>query len=494
MKLFQVFLTSFTEIFNFQNDDSKGRVISIASSLLATFYNVFITGIFYTGFLSMYGMSITDAGILTFIPYIANLLSIFSPKILAHFPQRKKILIASKIAFYAIFILAANIMPQFVKNPDLRLKFFVAIVGFAYGLFALFSSGFTTWFYNFYPEDNNLRARFLIYSQIFSSIMSSVILLTSSLITDALSGSPYQNQLILAFRYFAFVLVLIDVFIQSKAIEYPYADAADIKLREIFTLPLQYKKFFRCMMMMFIWNYVANLNNGLWQYHLLNHMNFSYTMINGVAVLYTVILVIFSPVWQKILRRYSWMKTFGIACLVFLPTEIIFFFLAPETTFLFVPTSIYQHIASVGLNIAWANILYMNLPAENSTAHITFNAIGSNIFAFLGLMTGTFISGITGDDTMLFWGMEVYSVQFTTIARAIMLFAMGVFLIWKWRIFTQDEAIADVEQQQLIRQKYRRQITERFPLYNRIRTRIEKAVFDLLVNHQEKRRKNQSQR
>lgn len=490
MKLLQVFRTSFTEIFNFQNDDSKGRVINITSSLLTTVYNVFITGIFYTGFLSMYGMSITDAGILTFIPYIANLLSIFSPKILAHFPQRKKILIASKIAFYAIFILGANIMPQFVKDPDSRLKFFVAIVGFAYGLYALFSPGFTTWFYNFYPEDNNLRARFLIFSQIFSSIMSSVILLTSSLITDALSGSPYQDQLILAFRYFAFVLVLIDVFIQSKAIEYPYADAADIKLREIFTLPLQYKKFFRCMMMMFIWNYVANLNNGLWQYHLLNHMNFSYTMINGVAVLYTVILLIFSPVWQKVLRRYSWMKTFGIACLVFLPTEIIFFFLAPETTFLFVPTSIYQHIASVGLNIAWANILYMNLPAENSTAHITFNAIGSNIFAFLGLMTGTFISGITGDDTMLFLGMEVYSVQFTTIARAIMLFSMGVFLIWKWRIFTQDEAIADVEQQQIIRQKYRRQITERFPLYNRIRTRIEKAVFDLLVNHQQKRRKN----
>ena len=488
MKLFQVFLTSFTEIFNFQNDDSKGRVISIASSLLTTFYNVFITGIFYTGFLSMYGMSITDAGILTFIPYIANLLSIFSPKILAHFPQRKKILIASKIAFYAIFILGANIMPQFVEDPDLRLKFFVAIVGFAYGLYALFSSGFTTWFYNFYPADNTLRARFLMFSQIFSSIMSSVILLTSSVITDAMSGSPYQNQLILGFRYFAFVLVLIDVFMQSKAVEYPYADAANIKLREVFTLPLQYKKFFRCMIMMFVWNFTANLNNGLWQYHLLNHMNFSYTMINGVAVLYTVILVIFSPVWQKVLRRYSWMKTFGIACLVFLPTEIIFFFLAPETTFLFVPNSIYQHIASVGLNIAWANILYMNLPVENSTVHITFNTIGSNIFAFLGLLTGTYISGITGDETISFWGMEVYSVQFTTIARAIMICSMGIFLIWKWRIFTQDEAIADVEQQQLIRKKYGRQVTERFPLLNRMRVRMEKVVFDLLVKHQGRRR------
>ena len=55
----------FTEIFNFRQDDAKGRSITLASVVLSALYNVFITGLFYTGFLSMYGMSITDAGIVT---------------------------------------------------------------------------------------------------------------------------------------------------------------------------------------------------------------------------------------------------------------------------------------------------------------------------------------------------------------------------------------------------------------------------------------------
>ena len=63
----QAFWLSFTDIFNTKDDDAKGRVINLGCTLLAAFYNVFITGIFYTGFLSMYGISITGAGIVTFM-------------------------------------------------------------------------------------------------------------------------------------------------------------------------------------------------------------------------------------------------------------------------------------------------------------------------------------------------------------------------------------------------------------------------------------------
>jgi len=445
---------SFSDVFNFHDDKSKGRVIALSSSLLTTFYNVFITGIFYTGFLSMYGMSITDTGILTFIPFLATLLSVFSPKILAHFPRRKEILLVSKIIFYVFYIILTTVMPQFVEAPDARLKWFIVILAVGYGFYALFSGGFTTWFYNFYPDDNEKRTRYLSFSQIFASIMSSVVLLVSSLITDALSNSPFQDQLILGFRYFAFILVFFDVYIQSKAVEYPYQESTNIKLIEIFTIPFRHKKFLACMVMMFIWNYIANLNNGLWSFHLLNHMNFSYTLINIMSVLYTVILVLLSPMWRKVLQRYSWIKTFGIAVLLWVPTEFLFFFMTPDRGFMYVPLCIIQHVMGVGLNLAYANILYMNLPSENSTACITFNTIGCNIGAFLGLMTGTFISSVTGDNTVYMLGMDVYSVQFTVIARGVLMLVLGICLVWKWRSFTGDQEIADIELQERMRQRY----------------------------------------
>ncbi|MBR1989308.1 MAG: MFS transporter [Firmicutes bacterium] len=452
----EAFRLSFTDIFNMKNDDAKGRTIYLFCTLLAAFYNVFITGIFYTGFLTMYGISITGAGIVTFIPYIANTFSIFSSKILTRFKRRKPVLIAAKIYFYAMYIIATTVMPQFVHDNDARLTWFVIILFLAYAVYAPFGPGFTMWFYKFYPNEPARRTRYISLLQIFSSIMSTAILLLSGVITDALSGSPYQDTIILVMRYFAFVLVIIEIIVQARAKEYPAEESSNPKLSQVFTIPFKYKKFLACMVLMFCWNFIANLNNGLWSYYLLNRMHFSYSLINSMSATYTVILLLLSPFWRRILRRYSWIKTFGLATLIWVPTEIVFFFMTPERAWIYVPMCICQHLLSVGLNLSYANILYMNLPSENSTTCIAFNTIGCNIFAFLGLMTGTFVSSLTDSGPILFLGMETYGVQYTTLMRAVTMLTMGLVLILRWRSFTGEEEIADIEQGAKVRKELRK--------------------------------------
>ena len=434
-----------SDIYNLKDNDAKGRLISLGSSLMTSFYNVFITGIFYTGFLSMYDISIEGAGIISYIPLIASCTSLFSSIILERIKRRKKILIASKIYFYAMYILATTLMPQFVTDPTARLWWFGIILFLAYAVYALFSPGFTPWFYTFYPNDNERRTRYITYNQIFSSIMSSAVMLLSAVITDALSGSEFQNTIILIMRYIAFALVLIDVAMQACAIEYPYPSGAKIKFRQIFTLPFQYKKFLYCLLLIFVWHFIAYLNNGLWAYHLLNHFDFSYTLINSMSVMYTFILIFTQPFWRGVLRKYSWVKTFGLTCLIWVPTEILFFLMNPTNLYMYIPLCVAQNLLSVGLNLSFSNILYMNLPSENSTAHIAFYSVGVNLFAFLGLYVGTEISSITGDTPIWFLNMEFYSVQFTTLARGIAMFALGLLLVLKWRSFTPQKDIDEVE-------------------------------------------------
>ena len=434
------------DIYSPRNEYSKGRLMALGDALITAFYNVFITGIFYTGFLSMYGISITNVGILTFMPFIANSFSVFSPMILERIKRRKPVLVAAKLLFYFIYIVATTVMPNFVQDTQGRVIWFVALVFVAHAMYAMFSPGFTPWFYRFYPEDNERRMRYIMFNQMFSSIMSSLVLISSSLITDAMAGSPYQGQLIIGLRYFAFVLVILDVFIQSRAKEFPYPEAQRIKFREVFTEPFKYRRFMMCMALMFYWNYVANLNNGLWNYHLLNHLDFSYTLINALAVMYTIIFFALQKTWRRVIRRYSWVKTFGICNLLWFPSEIVFFFMNPQTTGMFIPMGIYQHLIAVGLNLSYSNILYINLPEEKSTVHLAFYTVGCNLFAFLGLMTGTMVSSITGDSTFSLLGMPVYSVQFTTLLRAAFMCALGVVLFKNWRRFERDENIRQVEQ------------------------------------------------
>ena len=442
---FNDLMLSLKDIYSPKNDDSKGRLISLGSSVMCAFFNVFITGIFYTGFLSMYGISITGVGIVTFIPYIASCFSVFSSSVLERFKKRKWICLAARLYFYAMYILATTLMPQFVHDPDQRLIWFIIILFLAYSVAAVFNPGITAWFYRFYPEDTERRTRYIVYNQIFSSIISSAVLLISSLITDSVSGSPLQNQIILFFRYFAFVLVLIDIFMLSRAKEYPYPKAQKINLAQVFTLPFHYRKFLYCMLLMFVWNYNSNLNNGIWNYHLLNHLGFKYTLLNAMSIAYTVILLLTQNVWKRLLYRYSWVKTFGLSVLIFIPTEFIMFVIQPGQAWLWVLASIIQNTMSVGMNFSYSNILYMNLPEENSTAHIAFNTIGCNLFAFLGMMTGTFVSSLGGDTPRVFMGLNFWAVQYTTLMRAFVMLALSIVLIKYWKSFTRNEDIRMIE-------------------------------------------------
>ena len=446
------FKASFVDIYNLKDENAKGRLISLGSALVTALYNVFITGIFYTGFLSMYDMSISDVGIISYIPLIANCLSIFSSMILERIPKRKWVLIASKIFFYAMYIIATTLMPQFVHEKQARVIWFGVILFIGYGVYALFSTGFTPWFYAFSPAENDRRTRYITLNQIFASIMSSATLLLSGVLTDALAGTAYEDTIILILRYIAFGLVLIDVFMQSRAIEYPYPAAAKLRFTEIFTLPFKYRKFKACLLMMFFWNFIANVTS-LWSYHLLNHMEFSYTLINAMSVMYTFILVFTSGFWRKLIRRYSWVKTFGIAVLIWVPTEPLFFLMTKDTAFLYVPLSVVQNLLAVGLNLSYANILYMNLPEENSTAHIAFYTIGCNFFAFIGQVVGTYVSSIGGDTPFLFLGMEMYTVQYNTLIRFVTMTIIGLICVLGWKRFTPDKDIEEIESRLMPRRK-----------------------------------------
>ena len=211
------------------------------------------------------------------------------------------------------------------------------------------------------------------------------------------------------------------------------------------------------MLLMFAWNFNSNLNNGTWSYHLLNHLGFNYTLLNACSVMYTVILLCTQNTWKKILRRYSWVKTFGISILIFVPTEFIMFAIQPGMAWLYVVAAFIQNLMSVGINFSYSNILYMNLPEENSTAHIAFNTIGCNLFAFLGMMLGTYVASLTGDDTPIqFLGLPTYAVQFTTLMRAALMTVMGLIFISKWKSFTRDQDIEEIEEQDEIRRNFRK--------------------------------------
>ena len=427
-------------IYGWHDDQRKGRSISLINTLVTSIYNVFITGIFYTGFLTIYDISLVEIGIITFISPLANCFVIFSPFILERIKKRKWILASSKIFYYLLIIVATNLMPYFVTDPGARVVWFCVLQFSASAVYAIFSTGFTPWFYSFYPDNPEQRSAYISYNQVFSSILSSATLLLTGTLSSLIENSGHQSELIIGLRYFAFLLVLIDVFFQVQAKEYPYpVHSGKIKFREIFTLPPKHHKFFLCMILTFVWTYIVYLNTGIWNYYILNTVGLSIKEVNFASALYVVYMFLFIPFWRKLVNRMGWIKTFALGVMLWWPTEIYFFFLTPVTKQLYLPGIIVQHFISVGLNLSYANIPFLNLPRENTTTHTCFHAFFCNVFAFLGLMTSTFWCSLFGEETVLYLGtVPTTAVQYTTLMRAFLMLILSIILLRKWRDFMPD--------------------------------------------------------
>ena len=124
-KLKEKFIYSdFYRVFNWKSDQGKGCSALLINTLLMGVANVFFAGVFYTGFLAFNGIDIVRVGIIAFIPYIAWILSLFSPMILSKFKRRRGLLLFNAMFYYLTVVLGTTVMPLFAFSvaPSQRIR------------------------------------------------------------------------------------------------------------------------------------------------------------------------------------------------------------------------------------------------------------------------------------------------------------------------------------------------------------------------------------
>ena len=401
----------YRQLFNFKDEKAKGRSCMLLSAILSSVITWLTSGLFYTSFLMVNGIDIVKIGIISFVPFIANCFSIFSPSILERFKRRKTILALGRVTFYTLNILGITLMPRFVQDPNTKMALFVAIIFLANIVNALFSSGYSVWQVNFIPSE--VRAEYFAASTMFVAFIGCGSALVSSMVADALSGSSYQDSIIVIFRYIAFALALLDVFILTRPKEYAYMQTRDKpRFTDIFTKPTKNKKFALTMVIVFTWTLFINVPLSSLNYYLLNNVGVDYTFIYAINMAYPFFLLFFLPPWKKILRKLGWFKTFAYAALLHIPTSLLYSCVTSQTYLWALPTlRLAQHLFGVGLNVAYANMAYINLPKTDQTNYISFHILVVNVASFLGMMAGTGFVMISGDLVLHIFGLPFTSVQ-----------------------------------------------------------------------------------
>lgn len=406
-------------VYNAKDDRGRGRLCMLISGIMAGIIGQLSTGFFYTGFLLGHGIDIVDIAIITFIPYITCFLNIFSPWILEHFKKRKFILASGKLLYYTVNIVGITLLPELVENPEARLAGFIAIVILSNSINALFSSGYSAWQANFLPD--NVRMDYFTSSGCINSMLSYVIVLAVSVITDRLQDSPEQLVMITVLRWIAFGLAIIDCLIQLIPKEYPYLKKAKSKLSNIFVLPFRQKRFLLTILICAAYTFATNLPNATLNAYVLEILDgtgMQYTLPNAINALYFLFFIIFSRMWKKFVAKHYWFRAFAFAMLMQSVTYYIQVFVTANTIWLYVVVRLMQHVFGVVMNSIVASLPYVNLPDEDRTNYMSFHTIVSNMAVFFSMMLGTMFTSLMDDGTKL-----VYVLGYPLTSTQILIFA-----------------------------------------------------------------------
>ena len=424
-------------VYNVKDDLGRGRACMLLSSIMAGLVGQLSGGLFYTSFLLMYGLDKSRIGILTFIPYITCLLNLFSPIILERFKKRKWILVVSKMAFYTVNIIGITLLPMLVTDPDALLLWFVILIIIANSINQLFASGFSAWNANFLPD--NVRIDYFNSASCINSAITFAITLVVSAIGDALKGTAQESAMLIAIRFIAFALAIIDCLIWLIPKEFPYAKKARTKFSNIFTLPFKNKRFLGTILIAASYTFALNLPNATLNAYILEDVGISYTLCNGINATYFLFFIFFSNMWKKLISRHYWFRAFAIVLILHAATYYAYSFVTADTVWLYVTVRFLQHILGVATGTITSSLPYINLPDEDRTNYLSFHTIVANLAAFFSMMLGTVFTSVMGEKILSVFGFPFSSTQILLFVCAALQCVIAVICVLTAKTLTPPE-------------------------------------------------------
>lgn len=397
-------MSQFRKVFNFREPDATGRCCVLIFKVLEGFFVYINSGVFYADFLKLYDMDSVDAGILSFIPYIASMFVLFTPALLNRFPKRKWILAVFKLAYYFVMFVGLTFMPAIVKDAAGRLWGMIIITFLASLFNVIATAGYAAWHIRFQPEE--VRAYFLSTCLMTTAIVAGVFTLASGWIADRMLLLGPQNELtfLIGLRLFCFALSVVAVLFLLKPREVSYPTIHAPRFTDIFSVPLRNKKFMLTMLVVFLWQFSCYCYATQLNWYVRNEIGMSMTYYNIIIFLYSVFFILTTRYWQKLIRRTSWFFVFAIALLIVAPFQIMYGFVTPANYLWFVMVvRIPQHIAGVGHNVAFDNFQFINMPVTNRECYASLYQIIFNVGALAG-----YVFGVVFDARTLDWSYTVF--------------------------------------------------------------------------------------
>jgi hypothetical protein len=214
--------------------------------------------------------------------------------------------------------------------------------------------------------------------------------------------------------------------------EFDYPAVKNVRLRDVFTVPLRQRKFILTMIIAIFWNFSACVNSNTWFYFAMNTIGINYlTMYTSTFVCaFTGIFLL--PVWRAAIRKYTWQRVLLLVIFIFALLEFCIGFATEYTKWIYVAVAIVAGVNSVGINLIFVSLFYVNLPKKSNTdLFYTLWVFVINITVMFSTMLGAwFIMFTEPRGPWTLFNLPFFGSQFLVWGKSAMFLLFCGFIIW----------------------------------------------------------------
>jgi len=398
---------------------NRGKILT--ENCCANVVNNLVGGNFLTGLLLLMDATTVEIGMISIIANICNTLQIFSPLLLERFRRRKPLLIASRAIIHLVNVVLIGLVAVLPVESQPKVLMILGLQAVLNIVSASTAQGFSIWHMKSIPE--NVRANYFSINQITSYASLYAFVLLGSFIVDKFKAAGNELNGMLILRAIAILFAVLDLICLSKIIEYPNEENTEkTDLKMIFTAPFKQKRYLISVLVMFLWQVLANTTGSFYTVYLLEEVNLSYSFLNIVGATYVPCVLFLGPLWARVVNRTSWFTAFYSSVFLYALFYVGQGFVTAQWSWLYLVVVVFCNIMAPGINISYANLAYYNLPRQNQTVYLTFASTVACIGALLGTYYATWFRGFADG-----WVINIFSIPFTT--PQIMVSVTGLLLV-----------------------------------------------------------------
>lgn len=431
----------FTEGWYFPGDESsRDRVRLLMYNYNANIIANWIGGTFLTGLLLLMQADDGFIGMTTMISTAANMLQMFAPLLLERFPRRKTLLLTLYTIMMAMNILLVGLIPLFPIGQQAQLALVAVTILIVNVINALVSPGLSIWHVQSL-RPNVRNAFFSLVTMTVGAVVAIVNLIGSGLV-DIFRMHDMEYEGLLLLRVLCAIIMVINVATIAKMREYPYhTSAKKFTFSDAFLKPLREKLYLRTVLVAFLWNFTANIPGSYYTVYLLDNLGLSYTLIMLVNFINVPVVLLATPLWNKLLWRKSRFTILYLSMSVYLMHYVLLSLVTNSAIWLYVVAMIVNFLLAAGINLSFMGIPYVNMPAESQTSHLGFYSTMANVAAFLGVTLGRQFILATEGYTLNLLGFSMVNKQYILLlTAALMLLAvLGIWRIQKKTVETDSD-------------------------------------------------------